>query len=93
MKQYSNLKYAQREGSDVTLRCTIHAVYPAEKRGGVDVRILDITDGIMTAKLVVFGNQAQMPYKKGHSIVAGPVYYSDQYQNFSLKRGGFIHIQ
>ena len=93
MKQYDNLKYAQRAGSDITLRCTIHAVYPIVRRGGVDVRRLDITDGTMTAKLVVFGNQAQMPYKKGHSMVAGPIYYSDQYQNFSLKRGGFIHIQ
>ena len=93
MRQYDNLKYAQRAGSDITLRCAIHAVYPIVRRGGVDVRRLDVTDGTMTTKLVVFGNHTQMPYKKGHSIVAGPVYYSDQYQNFSLKRDGFIHIQ
>lgn len=92
MRQCSNLKYAQRAGSDVTLRCSIKGIDGVQRRGSVDVRILHITDNVLTAKLVLFGAAARMPYRAGNTIVVGPVYYSDQYQNFVLQRGGTIHM-
>lgn len=93
MKQYSNLKYAQRAGSDITLRCTVQTVRSIQKKGSVETRILDVTDGVIVAKLVLFGGVARMRFQEGNTIVVGPVYYSDQYQNFALQRGGTAFIQ
>ena len=90
--QYDNLKYAQRAGSDITLRCMVKAVYPVRQRGSVVMRELDITDGRMTAKLVLFGDVTRVRCRAGDMVVVGPVYYNGEYDNFVLKRGGTIFV-
>lgn len=92
MIEYGNLKYARRAGSDVMLVATIRAPGNAEDRGGTRMRRLDITDGHTTLPLVIFGECAGREYRAGRRIRVGPVYWSEQWSNFSLARGGTVSV-
>ena len=92
MITYDNVRYARRAGSDITIQCVIRTVGPIESRGGRPMRRLDITDGHEGASLVLFGDAAHTSYRKGGTIRAGPVYWSEQYGNFALTRGGVVHV-
>ena len=92
MREYDNLKYARRAGSDVVLVATIRAPGQAEDRGGTRMRRLDITDGHTTLPLVIFGECAKREYRAGRRIRAGPAYWNEQWNNFSLARGGTVSV-
>lgn len=89
---YDNLKYARRAGSDITLCVVISHVHDIEPRGGITIRHLDITDGYDVMRLAVFGKYATIPYHAGQRIQAGPVYWSEQWENFSLARNGAVSV-
>ena len=89
--EYNNLKYAKRAGSDVILVVTVRGVGPVEERA-VKMRRLEVTDGHETMPLVVFGEHAIRQYRVGQRIRAGPVYWSDQWENFSLEKGGSVAV-
>ncbi len=82
---HNNLKYAMRAQSDIFLDVKVSGVRDAGNRSYIDV-----TDGYMTMPLVIFGDVPKC--KSGSRIKVGPVYYSDQYENFVLKRSGKIMI-
>ena len=92
MREYDNLKYARRAGSDIMLVATICASGPAEDRRHTRMRRLDITDGHTTLPLVVFGEYVEREYRPGRRIRAGPVYWNEQWSNFSLARGGTVSV-
>ena len=91
MKVHDNLKYARRAGSDISILATIISVGDAGGRG-VRVRRLEVTDGNVTLPLAVFGKHADREYAAGQKIRAGPVYWSDHYESFSLVRGGTVSV-
>ena len=92
MKTYDNLRYAQRAGSNVVITCTLRTVEMAENRRGVQVRRLEVTDGHTSAWLVLFGSWAGRQYRTGSRVRAGPVYWSEQWGNFALARGGTVTV-
>lgn len=92
MREYPNLKYAERAGSDIILVVTISAVGELESRGSLVMRRLDVTDGHAVRELTLFGDAAERRYAAGQRLRAGPVYWSDQWQNFSLSRGGIVTV-
>lgn len=90
MTDYDNLKYARRAGSDVTLVAAVRSAGDLESRGDLVMRRMEVTDGHMTLPLVVFGRAAEQKYRAGQRLRAGPVYWSDQWQSFTLVRGGIV---
>lgn len=93
MREYGNLKYAVRAGSDIMLAgVAISMVGPVEDRGQTKMRRLEVTDGHVTLPLVVFGDAARQSYQTGRRIRAGPVYWSGQWENFSLTKGGTVAV-
>ena len=90
MTEFDNLKYARRAGSDVVLSATIQSVGRPESRGGLRMLRLVVTDGRTALPLVLFGDAAGGRYAAGQRLRAGPVYWNDQWQNFSLVRGGSV---
>ena len=92
MMEYGNLKYARRAGSDIMLVATVCGVGPAEDRGHARMRRLEVTDGHTTLPLVIFGECAEREYRAGRRIRAGPVYWNEQWSNFSLVRGGTVAV-
>ena len=92
MKIYDNLKYARRAGSDITLVATIQSVGRPESRGALRMLRLEITDGRMVFPMVLFGDAAGRNYRAGQRVRAGPAYWSDQWENFSLVKGGSVAV-
>ena len=92
MKIHKYLKYARREEQEVLLICRIHDAGRLERRGALQLRRMKITDGSMISSLVIFGKYASKKYKVGDTIRIGPIYWNEEYENFSLKRGGFVDI-
>ena len=69
---------------------TITSAGPQEMRGSLKLRRLEVTDGHTTLPLVLFGKPARGNYRPGQRIRVGPVYWSEQWGNFSLQRGGSV---
>lgn len=89
MIPHENLKYAKRAG-DCMIITTIHTVENIERRGELCMRKLHITDGHQTIPLILFGDMAQRRYTVGQRIRVGPTYYSENWENFVLTKGGSI---
>lgn len=92
MREHTNLKYAVREGTDIIITATVHRVWPAEARGSLNMLRMEVTDGHTTLPLVMFGNAASTKCRPGQRLRAGPVYWSEQWENFSLRRGGTVAV-
>lgn len=89
---HDNLKYAMRAGSDIVLVCTVRGTGTVESRGSVKLLRIGVTDGHTTQPLVVFGELADRQYRMGGRLRAWPVYWSEQWGSFAVKRGGSVTI-
>lgn len=92
MIEHDNLRYAMRAGSDIILACTVRGTGMVERRGAVKLLRIGITDGRITQPLVVFGDLADRQYPTGGRLRAWPVYWSEQWNSFAVKRGGSVAI-
>ena len=90
MIQHDNLRYAMRAGSDIILACVVRGTGMVEGRGAVKMLRIGVTDGHTTQPLVVFGELADLQYRPGSRLRAWPVYWSERWGSFAVKRGGSV---